>query len=122
MELNDDRPYQQTMGHLKSYFYLRIANAMREVVERDTVQEGEHPKMVAKVNIQEALDRLVSCPVCGGRLQVYQGYPLERACITGCGDFTITEVWSDGDVVFEFKMAAPEKLESENTERPPGSE
>jgi hypothetical protein len=58
--------------------------------------------MVMKVNVQDALNRLTVCPVCGAGLTVYPDYPTERSC--HCGDFTITEVWTNGDVTFEFKM------------------
>jgi hypothetical protein len=102
--MSDDR------GYPRSYFYRRIAAAMHEIVNRAD-EEGDQPEMVTKVNLQEAIERLTTCPVCGASLIAYDNYPLERSC--ACGDFTITEVWSDGDVTFAFKMTAPEKLEQE---------
>jgi hypothetical protein len=63
---------------------------------------------VMKVNLQEAMEKLHNCPVCGAELRTYDDYPLERSC--SCGDFTVTEVWSTGDVVFQFKMNATEEI------------
>lgn len=98
------------VGLPRSYFYRRIAADMRAVLERHRSQGDREPEMVMKVNVQDALNRLVKCPVCGGDLHIYPDYMLERACSNGCGDFVITEVWSDGDVTFSFKMTAEEKM------------
>lgn len=99
-----------TLGLPRSYFYKRIADALHEVIQRNTYGEDRQPEMVAKVNIQEALDRIQVCPVCGHAIQIYEAYPLERSCGNDCGEFTITEVWGTGDVTFEFKMTAPERM------------
>lgn len=102
----------ETLGLPRSYFYQRFVHAAREVLARGHIQEDREPEMATKVNLQEALNRLVTCPVCGDELVTYPEYPMERSC--ECGDFTPTEVYSDGDVVFEFKMVAPEKLEDDD--------
>lgn len=100
------------LGLPRSYFYARIAEAMHAVIDRESILgSSEHQEMVMKVNIQDALGRLLLCPVCGHKLSTLDNYPQERSC--ECGDFTVTEVWSDGDVVFEFKMLAPEKIEED---------
>lgn len=121
------------LGLPRSYFYAKIASAMNEVAKKnhelqfpvyvtikemldldradDVLVEEQRQEMVIKVNIQEALSRLLLCPVCGQKLSTLDNYPQERSC--ECGDFTVTEVWGDGDVVFEFKMLAPEKIEED---------
>lgn len=68
--------------------------------------------MVAKVNVLEAVNRLTICPVCGAQLGWSPDYPLEKSC--DCGDFTIVDVWADGDVSFEFKMASLKKVEADS--------
>jgi hypothetical protein len=112
-------------GLPRSYFYNRIATGLRELqlnLEAGVattqlfawgspapiaqhITETRRPAM--KVTLQDALNRLKVCPVCGGELETLAEYPQERSC--DCGDFTITEVYSDGDVVFEFKMLAPDQ-------------
>jgi hypothetical protein len=103
----------QIEGLPRSYFYRRIADALHEVIQRNTSGEDQQPAMVAKVNLQEAMSRLVSCPVCGAPLGWMPDFPLEKSC--DCGDFTITEVWANGDVTFTFIMISPEKVESNAT-------
>jgi hypothetical protein len=109
-------------GIPRSYFYQRFSQDLRLVLqrgqsaERRFYQETEEPEMVNRVNIQESMSRLTTCPVCGKGLREYDRVTLDRWCASGCGDFTITEVISDGDVMFEFKMAAPQKLENSDAD------
>lgn len=93
-------------GLPRAYFYARFVSAAREVLARDPLQETP-TTMVDKVNIQEALDRLLKCPVCGGPLETNPSHPQFRMCSAECGDFSVTDVWMDGDVTFEFRMIAP---------------
>jgi hypothetical protein len=67
--------------------------------------------MADRVGIQETLDRLTVCPVCAQALQMSDDYPMERSCV--CGEFTITYVLTNGDVILEFCMLAPDTLESD---------
>lgn len=97
-------------GYTRDYFYRRFASAAREVVERGMSTAPEvASERVIRVDLQEALSRLKLCPVCGIELTFYPDYPLERSC--DCGDFTITAVWSTGDVSFEFKMHNPSEAQ-----------
>lgn len=91
-------------GFGKSYFYARLAEGIREVIARESVLEENPREMVFKVNIEESVARLKFCPCCGSELAPTGGSPSGRAC--ECGEFTITDVWSDGEVVFAFSMFA----------------
>lgn len=93
-----------TPGVTRTDLYRRFVRAAHEVLERDIVQEERPAEMAMKVDIQEALNRLVSCPVCGGGLKMYEEYPQERSC--DCGDFSVSAVWTNGDVEYTFKMVA----------------
>lgn len=64
----------------------------------------EEPVMA--INIQERLNKLTKCPVCGEPLTFYPDDPQTRNC--ECGSFRITEVHTNGDVVFEFHLLAEE--------------
>jgi hypothetical protein len=129
-------------GLPRSYFYRRLAGDMRQVLQKsdsvfpsflsvvtldelsdifepdqdvETLEQEHQQEMVMKVNVQESLNRLSRCPVCSAELVTYPNYPQERSCgDAGCGEFTITDVWLDGDVSFQFKMASPEKLAADN--------
>jgi hypothetical protein len=90
-------------GLPRSYFYRRLAYAMHKIIERDIAQEGSTPEMADRVDVQEALNRLVTCPICSRELMTYPNYPHERVC-GSCGEFTIAAVWLNGDVEFTFKM------------------
>lgn len=109
-------------GLPRAYFYKRLADALDEVLWQkqqlhlaglDDTEERE-PEMVAKVNIQQAVLNLAVCPVCRENLGWSADYPLEKSC--DCGDFTITEVWLNGDVTFEFKMVAQAMTEAVDNE------
>lgn len=93
-----------TPGITRTDLYRRFVLAAHEVLERDIIQEEQPAEMATKVDIQEALNRLVSCPVCGDALMFYDEYPQERSC--NCGDFTVSGVWTNGDVEYTFKMVA----------------
>jgi hypothetical protein len=94
-----------TVGLPRSYFYQRLANdLMCELVMNKPPLTTPRKELVMKVNIQDALDRLRVCPVCGHELESNPDHPAIRYC--ECGEFTVTEVWLDGDVTFEFKMFA----------------
>jgi hypothetical protein len=62
-------------------------------------------EMAMKVNLEEALDRLRVCPICGRELESNPDHPSIRYCDED-GEFTVRDVWLDGDVTFEFKMFA----------------
>jgi hypothetical protein len=64
----------------------------------------EEPMRV--INVQESLNRLQHCPVCGGELFFYPDDNQTRNCT--CGSFKMTEVHSDGDIIFEFHLLAEE--------------
>lgn len=119
----------EVSGLVRRDFYRRIAHDLHELQAKkkderfevllkaveavDTTSTDlwreEPTERMMYVDIQETLDRLTVCPVCGNGLQVSDGYPLERSC--DCGEFVITKVGSDGDVILEFHMLAPWKLE-----------
>lgn len=61
---------------------------------------------VIKVDLQQALDCLGSCPVCGERLG--DDDEMTRSC-SQHGDFVPTQVYGNGDVTFEFRMVNPNK-------------
>lgn len=115
-----------TEGLPRSYFYSRLAEAMREVASRTFDARKPHPPLrivkgiprVVKINMQETLDRLTRCPVCGQPLVKDPSYPQERSCPAGCGDFTISEVHWDGDVTFEFKMVIVVEDSENKTDAP----
>lgn len=97
-------------GLPRSYFHARIAGAIHELIAQRTELEESRPRMmISKVNLEEAANRLLYCPVCGHQLASYPGYPTARSCEHG--EFEIKDVWLDGDVSFEYKMTAPESLE-----------
>lgn len=97
-------------GLPRSYFHARIAGAIHELIAQRTELEESRPRMmISKVNLEEAANRLLYCPVCGHPLASYPGYPTARSCEHG--EFEIKDVWLDGDVSFEYKMTAPESLE-----------
>lgn len=81
---------------------------MRIVLERGALTEEYEPEMVMKINIQGQLNRLRVCPCCGQPLGTVGDSPLVRACMT-CGEFTITAVYTDGDVEFTFVLVAEDK-------------
>lgn len=60
---------------------------------------------VIKVNIQDTLNRMKVCPCCGEELSAVD--PMTRSC--ECGEFTITDVYSDGDVTLEFRLVAADE-------------
>lgn len=117
--MNNDFPVQA-----REHFYGRIAAGSRAILSRGYVnyfpleaqvkelysQEQEIRPMSAaiRVDIQEALDRLRVCPVCGAGLNTYVGAELEREC--DCGVFTVTAVFTDGDIEFRFMMVNPREV------------
>lgn len=103
-------------GLPRSYFYRRLVNAMHDIIEREIAQKGPPPEMADKVDIQEALGRLVTCPVCSRPLTTYTNYPHERVC-GSCGEFTVTAVWLTGDVEFTFKMLGAPSVQEETEEQ-----
>lgn len=54
-----------------------------------------------KVNIQEALDRLQYCPICGENLHTPADTTLLRACDEH-GDFSVQDVYLNGEVGYQF--------------------
>jgi hypothetical protein len=104
-----------TEGLPRSYFHQRFVHAVWHIIERDLFAEIRETETVMKVNLEEAISRLQTCPVCSDPLQASSDYPLERFC-NSCGDFTVTEVWTTGEVVFAFKMFsdAPSEGKKEN--------
>lgn len=103
-------------GRPRTYFNRRFVDALNEVIRRKALQEAEPKKMVNKVNLQDALNCLQNCPVCA--TEIIQPQPGEdmmvRSCT--CGDFTITEVYANGDITFEFHMVAQTMIEPYSSE------
>lgn len=64
----------------------------------------EEPIMA--INIQERLNKMRFCPACGQELSFYPDDNQTRNC--ECGSFKLTEVHTNGDVVFEFHFLAQE--------------
>lgn len=104
-------------GIPRSEFYARLARDIHCIIDREwttnlaspiplqreeEIEYTPEPQPVIRVNIQDALNRLTVCPVCGDELEFPIDYPMERTC--HCGDFTIVEVAGDGEVVFQFRM------------------
>lgn len=104
-----------TEGLPRSYFHQRFIHAIRHILERDLVEESRETEILTKVNLEEVISRLQTCPVCADALQASSDYPLERFC-NSCGDFSVTAVCTNGEVIFEFKMAAdaPSEGKKEN--------
>lgn len=86
----------------------------------ESIEEDRELEMVIKVNLQETLDRLKNCPACGSELMTYTEYPQERICAEGCGDFTIADVYGNGDVVLAFRLLAKDEkhVETEHIDTP----
>jgi hypothetical protein len=96
---------ENTTGLSRSYFYRRLADAMREVVDRDyTVYEEQEYDVATdrrlRVNIQDSLNRLKFCPACGQQLETYEDCPQNRNCEHG--EFSVTDIWDDGELAFQF--------------------
>lgn len=108
----------ETPGFTRKDMYRRFLRAAHEVLEREVITEEYEPPMaekVTKVSVQESLNRLTLCPICGAGLQMYVDIPMTRFCT--CGEFVIVDIYSDGDVMFSFKMASQEK--ADNAPEPP---
>lgn len=84
---------------------------MRELIERERIQEDDRSEMVMRVDIQETLNRLEVCPACGRELYQYPTNDLARSCEVQCGEFVITGVYTNGDVEFKFTLKSAEKEE-----------
>lgn len=96
----------EKIARRKAFYHRRFASALHEIISRDSITEDREVEMVYKVNLEESLNRLRICPVCTSQIALYPDYPLERVCTNGCGTFTISDVWTNGDVQITFTMAA----------------
>lgn len=100
-------PNDMTFGLPRSYFNRRLSVAIREVIARGPVQEERREEMVFKVNIEENVQRLKVCPVCGCDLFVENTTTL--TC--DCGVFVMTDMWTDGAIVFSFTLHPADESE-----------
>ncbi len=92
----------------RSYFNRRLASGLRELMEKrldevEYAQSDEVAEALIKVDIAAALQQLYACPVCQKELVTHDTEPFFRSCKT-CGEFTITSVLSNGEVIFTFQM------------------
>jgi len=83
---------------------------MRNVIDNNYSTEDDRTEMALRVNIQDSLHRLLVCPCCRQELKTFET-ELLRSC--SCGEFVITEVHSDGAVVFSFTMNPESAQEAE---------
>lgn len=110
----------------RAHFYSRIANGLHGLIQQqemaewwkanppiripdELIMETQQMIKAIKVNIQEALERLQFCPICGCQLTIDPGFNEHRVC--HCGQFTITDVYLDGDVGYQFVAINPEEVE-----------
>lgn len=104
-------------GISRTDLYVRFVSAVHDVLSRDYSQEDQTPEMTAKViNLQQALGCIKFCAVCGSELSENPDHPLYRSC--ECGEFVIVEVWTNGDVTFNFHMFATETTDDHDHSQP----
>lgn len=112
------------VGLPRAYFNQRLAAGMRQLIHGaqswgytnndtleyiyvlppSTVKEDPVEGDIRVINIQDVLDRLIDCPVCGLSLNKYDGEELYRSCEAGCGRFSVAEVRTDRSVVLQMEM------------------
>jgi hypothetical protein len=82
---------------------------MRDLMQQKLDQENRQIMAAVRIGIQEALGRLLFCPICGDPLETYVGTEMSRTC--HCGEFTIAAVHTDGDVEYTYMAINPEEVE-----------